>query len=294
VSRRRVHVTGAVPKRIAEALERDFDLVSDPGGAEGVLALITTVVDDAYLERAGPQLEVVANYGVGVNNIDLDAARRRGIVVANTPDVLTKTTAELAITAMLALLRRVVEGDRFVRSQSPWSFSLEFMLGEGLDGKTILIVGPGRIGRETARLAEAFGAQAVFAGRDDPLEELLASADVVSLHCPLTPQTHHLIGEGALAAMKSSAVLVNTARGPIVDELALVHALTEGVIAGAALDVFEFEPSVSEGLLSLDQVVLTPHIGSGTRATREAMGMLAVEALRSVLISKRQPPNAVT
>jgi glyoxylate reductase len=289
-----VHVTGAVPKRIAEALERDFDLVSDPESAEGVLALITTVVDDAYLELAGPQLEVVANYGVGVNNIDLDAARRRGIVVANTPDVLTKTTAELAITATLALLRRVVEGDRFVRSQEPWSFSLEFMLGEGLDGKTILIVGPGRIGRETARLAEAFGAHAVFAGRDDPLEERLASADVVSLHCPLTPETHHLIGESALAAMKSSAVLVNTARGPIVDELALVHALTEGVIAGAALDVFEFEPSVSEGLLSLDQVVLTPHIGSGTRATREAMGMLAVEALRSVLISKRQPPNAVT
>ena len=167
------------------------------------------------------------------------------------------------------------------------------MLGEGLDGKTVGIVGPGRIGRETARLAEAFGAHAVFSGRDDPLAELLASADVVSLHCPLTPETHHLIGERELAAMKSSAVLVNTARGPIVDERALVDALTKGVIAGAALDVFEFEPSVSEGLLALDQVVLTPHIGSGTRATREAMGMLAVEALRSVLIAKRQPPNVV-
>ena len=293
MNRRRVHVAGTVPKRVAEALAADFDLVSEPAGAEGVLSLITTTVDDAYLERAGPQLEVVANYGVGVNNIDLDAARRRGIVVANTPDVLTKTTAELAITVTLALLRRVVEGDRFVRSRSPWSFSLEFMLGEGLDGKTIGIVGPGRIGRETARLAEAFGARSVFAGRDEPLEALLASADVVSLHCPLTPQTHHLIGERALAAMKTSAVLVNTARGPIVDERALVQALTEGVIAGAALDVFEFEPSVSEGLLSLDQVVLTPHIGSGTRATREAMGLLAVEALRSVLIFNRHPPNAV-
>jgi glyoxylate reductase len=293
VNRRRVHVTGTVPKRVAEALEQDFDLVADPTGAEGVLALITTVVDDRYLERAGPQLEVVANYGVGVNNIDLDAARRRGVVVANTPDVLTKTTAELAVAVTLALLRRVVEGDRFVRSRSPWSFSLEFMLGEGLDGKTFGIVGPGRIGRETARLAEAFGARAVFAGRDDLLEELLTTADVVSLHCPLTPETHHLIDEKALAAMKSSAVLVNTARGPIVDEQALVRALTGGVIAGAALDVFEFEPRVSEELLSLDQVVLTPHIGSGTRATREAMGMLAVEALRSVLISNRRPPNAV-
>jgi glyoxylate reductase len=293
VNRRRVHVTGTVPKRVTEALEQDFDLVADPTGAEGVLALITTVVDDRYLERAGPQLEVVANYGVGVNNIDLDAARRRGVVVANTPDVLTKTTAELAVAVTLALLRRVVEGDRFVRSRSPWSFSLEFMLGEGLDGKTFGIVGPGRIGRETARLAEAFGARAAFAGRDDLLEELLTTADVVSLHCPLTPETHHLIDEKALAAMKSSAVLVNTARGPIVDEQALVRALTGGVIAGAALDVFEFEPRVSEELLSLDQVVLTPHIGSGTRATREAMGMLAVEALRSVLISNRRPPNAV-
>jgi glyoxylate reductase len=291
--RRRVHVTGAVPKRIAEALERDFELVAEPAAAEGILALITTTVDDAYLERAGPQLEVVANYGVGVDNVDLDAARRRGIVVANTPDVLTKTTAELAIALTLALLRRVVEGDRFIRARAVWSFSLEFMLGEGLDGKTFGIVGPGRIGRETGRLAEAFGAQAVFAGRDDPLEELLAAADVVSLHCPLTPDTRHLIDEQALATMKRSAVLVNTARGPIVDERALVAALAGGVIAGAALDVFEFEPAVSEELLSLDQVVLTPHMGSGTRATREAMGMLAVDALRAVLLSKQRPPNAV-
>ena len=233
-----------------------------------------------------PQLEVVANYGVGVNNVDLEAARRRGIVIANTPDVLTKTTAELAIAVTLALLRRVVEGDRFLRSRSPWSFSLEFMLGEGLDGKTVGIVGPGRIGRETARLAEAFGAHAIFAGRDDPLQELLASADVVSLHCPLTADTRHLIDESALATMKSSAVLVNTSRGPIVDERALVDALSRGVIAGAALDVFEFEPDVSDELLSLEQVVLTPHIGSATRSTREAMGMLAVEALRSVLLFK--------
>jgi glyoxylate reductase len=291
--RRHVHVTGPVPKRIIEALEQEFELVPDAPGAEGVLALISTVVDDAYLERAGPRLEVVANYGVGVDNVDLEAARRRGIVIANTPDVLTKTTAELALAVTLALLRRVVEGDRFVRSRAPWSFSLEFMLGEGLDGKTLGIVGPGRIGRETARLAEAFGARAIFAGRDDPLEELLASADVVSLHCPLTPETQHLIDERALAAMKSSAVLVNTARGPIVDERALVDALVRGVIAGAALDVYELEPDVSEELLSLEQVVLTPHIGSGTRKTREAMGMLAVEALRDVLLFQRRPPHAL-
>jgi glyoxylate reductase len=290
---RRVHVTGDVPRRVAEALEQEFELVVDPAEAEGILSLINTVVDDAYLERAGPQLEVVANYGVGVNNIDLEAARRRGIVVANTPDVLTKTTAELAIAVTLALLRRVVEGDRFIRSRSPWSFSLEFMLGEGLEGKTFGIIGAGRIGRETARLAEAFGAHPGFAGRDDPLDQLLADADVVSLHCPLTPETRHLIDERALGVMKPTAVLVNTARGPIVDERALVDALARNVIAGAALDVFEFEPAVSEELLSMDQVVLTPHMGSGTRATREAMGLLAVEALRSVLIRKQAPPNAV-
>jgi lactate dehydrogenase-like 2-hydroxyacid dehydrogenase len=290
---RRVHVTGDVPRRVQEALEQDFELVSDPADAEGVLSLINTVVDDAYLDRAGPQLEVVANYGVGVNNVDLEAARRRGIVVANTPDVLTKTTAELAIAVTLALLRRVVEGDRFIRSRAAWSFSLEFMLGEGLDGKTFGIVGAGRIGRETARLAEAFGAHPVFAGRTDPLNELLAVADIVSLHCPLTPETRHLIDESALAVMKPTAVLVNTARGPIVDERALVDALGNGVIAGAALDVYEFEPEVSDELLALDQVVLTPHMGSGTQSTREAMGMLAVDALRSVLIHKRTPPNSV-
>ncbi len=284
---------GDVPRRVAESLERDFELVAEPTGADGVLALIPTTVDDAYLERAGPQLKVVANYGAGVDNIELDAARRRGIVVTNTPDVLTKTTAELAITVTLALLRRVVEGDRFVRARSPWSFSLEFMLGEGLEGKTVGIVGPGRIGRETARLAEAFGARAIFAGRDDPLDELLASADVVSLHCPLTPQTHHLIDDRALATMKPTAFLVNTARGPIVEERALLDALSRRVIAGAALDVFEFEPAVSDALLSMEQVVLTPHIASATRSTREAMGMLAVDALRNVLILNRPPPNAV-
>ena len=288
-----MHVTGPVPARIAAELERDFDLVDDAAGADGVLALLSTTVDDAYLESAGPQLKVVANYGVGVNNVDLDAARRRGVVIANTPDVLTRTTAELAITIMLALMRRVAEGDRMLRRHDPWQFSLEFMLGESLDDKTLLIVGPGRIGRETARLAEAFGATAIYAGRRDPLPELLARADVVSLHCPLTPETHHLIDAAALAHMRPTAVLVNTARGPVVDEAALVHALRTGVIAGAALDVFEFEPAVTEELLAMENVVLSPHLGSATRRTREAMGMLAVDALRAVLLENRRPANAV-
>jgi glyoxylate reductase len=235
----------------------------------------------------------VANYGVGVNNIDLDAAKRRGVVVANTPDVLTRTTAELAITIMLALMRRVAEGDRMLRRHGPWQFSLEFMLGESLDGKQLLIVGPGRIGRETARLAEAFGATAIYGGRGDPLPELFAGADIVSIHCPLTAETHHLVDAALLARMRPTAILVNTARGPIVDEAALVHALRSGAIAGAALDVFEFEPVVTEELLAMENVVLSPHLGSATRRTREAMGMLAVDALRAVLLEGRRPANAV-
>jgi lactate dehydrogenase-like 2-hydroxyacid dehydrogenase len=252
-----------------------------------------TTVDDAYLEQAGPGLRVVANYAVGVNNIDLDAARRRGIVVANTPDVLTRTTAELAITLTLSLLRRVTEGDRLIRGRREWEFSLEFMLGESLDGKTFGVVGAGKIGRAAARLAESFGARPLFAGRGDPLPELLEAADVVSLHVPLLPETRHLIDAAALARMRPSAVLVNTARGPVVDEAALVVALRDGVIAGAALDVFEFEPRVSEELLGFDNVVLSPHLGSATPSTRNAMGMLAVDALRAVLLEDRRPANAL-
>ncbi len=290
----RVHVSGPVPARITAALEEDFELVADTVGAEGILSLIPTTVDEAYLERAGSSLRVVANYGVGVDNVDLEAARSRGVIVTNTPGVLTRATAELAVALMLSLLRRVAEGDRLIRRGEGWSFSLEFMLGESLDGKTVGVIGPGRIGRETARLTESFGASVMFAGRGEPLDELLARADIVSVHCPLTAETHHLIGEQALAKMRPNALLVNTARGPIVDEAALVRALAERRIAGAALDVFEFEPHMTEQLLAMENVVLTPHLGSATRATREAMGMLAVDALRAVLLEDRRPDNAVT
>jgi glyoxylate reductase len=278
---------------VTDALAADFELVDTLEGADGIVSMLTTEVDAAFLDRAGPQLRIVANYAVGVNNVDLAAAAGRGVVVANTPDVLTRATAELAVGLMLALLRRIAEGDRFARRGGAWEFSLEFMLGSSLDGKRLLIVGPGRIGQETARLAEAFGARASFAGRADDLHALLEDADVVSLHVPLTPDTHHLIDDRALAAMPTAAVLVNTARGPIVDERALVDALRDGVIAGAALDVFEREPDVEVGLLELEDVVLTPHLGSATRDTRVAMGMLCVEALRAVLLEGRRPANAV-
>jgi lactate dehydrogenase-like 2-hydroxyacid dehydrogenase len=291
--RPRVHLGERVLVEVERELAVDFELVPSPVGVDGIVAMLTIVVDDAYLEAAGPQLRIVANYAVGVNNIDLEAARRRGIVVSNTPDVLTGATAELAITLMLSLLRRVTEGDRFVRRREPWQFSLEFMLGERLAGKSVLIVGAGRIGRETARLAEAFGATAVLAGRDADLDALLPDADVVSLHVPLTPATRHLIDARRLGLMKPSAVLVNTARGPVVDEAALAAALHAGTIAGAGLDVYEHEPEVTESLLDLENVVLAPHLGSATRDTRIAMGMLCVSALRAVLLEGRVPANAV-
>ena len=293
MARPRIHVTAPVPLEVEEALAHDFELSPSPEGVRGVVAMLTTRVDGPYLDRAGPQLEVVANYAVGVNNVDLVAAAERNVLVANTPDVLTRATAELAVGLMLSLLRRIAEGDRFVRRRAAWEFSLEFMLGSGLDGKRLLVVGAGRIGRETARLAEAFGAEVRLAGRGDDLHELLGEADVVSLHVPLTDETRHLVDAAALAAMRPTAVLVNTARGPIVDERALVGALEAGTIGGAALDVYEREPEVEEGLLALENVVLTPHLGSATRDTRVAMGMLCVEALRAVLLDGRRPANAV-
>jgi glyoxylate reductase len=291
--RPRVHLTSSVPAEVEEAIRRDFELVPTPADADGIVSVLTTTVDEAYLTGAGASLRIVANYAVGVNNIDLDAAGRRGLVVSNTPDVLTRSTAELAVGLMLALLRRIVEGDRLIRRGEAWEFSLEFMLGAGLDGKRLLTVGPGRIGRETARLAEAFGACASYCGRSDKLTERLPEADIVSLHCPLTPDTRHLISASELARMKPSAILVNTARGPIVDEAALVEALRQGLIGGAALDVYEHEPQVTDGLLAFENVVLAPHLGSATRDTRVAMGMLCVEALRAVLLESRVPANAV-
>jgi len=289
----RVHLSAPVPAEVEDALHAAFELVDSPHEAEGIVTMLTVNVDDAYLDAAGPQLRIVANYAVGVNNIDLESARRRGVVVSNTPDVLTGATAELALTLMLSLLRRVAEGDRFVRRRRPWQFSLEFMLGERLAGKTVLIVGGGRIGRETARLVEAFGAVPVLAGRGDDLDALLPEADVVSLHVPLTHETHHLVDARRLQLMKRTAVLINTARGPVVDETALAEALQDGTIAGAGLDVYEREPEVTEALLAIERVVLAPHLGSATRDTRIAMGLLCVDALRAVLLEGRTPANAV-
>jgi glyoxylate reductase len=206
--------------------------------------------------------------------------------------VLTRATAEHALALLLALVRRVAEGDRLIRRREPWRLQPTFMLGHGLAGRTLGVVGPGRIGREVARLAEALGMSTLSARRGEPLDDVLR-ADVVSLHCPLTDETRHLIREQSLALMRPDAVLVNTSRGAVVDEEALVSALRSGTIAGAALDVFEDEPEVHPGLLELENVVLTPHLGSATHEAREAMGVLCVDALKAVLLEGRHPPNAV-
>ncbi len=282
-----------MPAEVEEELAASFELIDAAQGADGVVTTPAVPVDTSFLDAVGPQLRIVANYAVGLDNIDLEATRARGVVVSNTPGVLTNATAEHAVGLMLALLRRIVEGDRSLRRRDPWEWGPDFMVGEGLEGKEVLVVGPGRIGARVAELARAHGARTTFAGRDDDLRAALATADVVTLHCPLTPETRHLVDADLLAAMRPSAVLVNTARGPVVDEAALVGALERGELAGAALDVFEREPRVTEALLEMENVVLTPHIASATRETRHAMGMLVVSALRAVLLEDRIPENAV-
>jgi glyoxylate reductase len=294
----RILLTRRLPEPVLERLQASFSVEDELAGSAGLVTIPADVVDARLFDAAGTELRIVANFGVGYDSVDVDEATRRGIVVANTPDVLTGATAELTVALLLALLRRVAEGDRLVRRRDEWALAPTFMLGEGVAGKTLGIVGLGRIGREVARLAEAFGMQIVHTRGSGPYEELpldrlLAEADVVSLHLPLMPETRHLIGRRELALMRPEAVLVNVARGPIVDEEALVEALRAGEIAGAALDVYENEPEVSDGLLYLENVVLTPHLGSATHAARVAMGMLCAEALEAVLLRNELPANAV-
>jgi glyoxylate reductase len=271
------------------------ELLARVAGKDGLMLMLTDRVDDELLDAAGPQLRIVADFSVGIDNVDVEACRRRGVVVSNTPDVLTDTTAELTIAILLALLRRVAEGDRLIRRGEEWIWAPNLMLGRGLAGLTLGLVGYGRIARSVERLALSHGMRVMHSSRTSggPLDDLLAAADVVSLHLPLTEESRRLIDAAALSRMKPTAVLVNTSRGPIVDESALVDALREGRIAGAGLDVFEREPTVHPGLLELENVVLVPHLGSATRETREAMGMLCVAALRAVLLEDRIPPNVV-
>ncbi|HKO75503.1 MAG TPA: D-glycerate dehydrogenase [Gaiellaceae bacterium] len=293
-----VFLTRRLPEPVYIRLESSFEIAEAIAGSAGLVTIPADVVGPELFDAAGPGLRIVANFGVGYDSVDVAEATRRGIVVSNTPDVLTEATAELTIALLLTLLRRIAEGDRLVRRRDEWALAPTFMLGEGLAGKTLGIVGLGRIGREVARLGEAFGMRVVHTRGSGPYEELpldrlLAEADVVSPHVPLTPETRHLVGARELGLMREDAVLVNVSRGPVVDEAALVEALREGRIAGAALDVYEDEPEVSAGLLELENVVLSPHLGSSTHAAREAMGMLCADALEAVLLRDELPAHAV-
>lgn len=271
--------------------------------AQGAQALICLLADrvDASFFAACPDVKVVAVYAVGVNNVDLAAAARAGVWVTNTPDVLTEATADLTLALLLAVTRRVVEGDRLVREGKFSGWRPDLLLGVGLSGKKLGVVGFGRIGQAVAKRARSFGLEVLYNSRKRHLEgegegvrfvgdldELVAQVDFLSLHCPLTPETFHLMDRSRLLRMKPGAFLINVARGEVVDEGALVEVLRSGHLAGAGLDVYEREPHLHPGLAELPNVVLLPHLGSATRETREAMADLVVDNVLAVLEGK--PP----
>ncbi|HEV2372100.1 MAG TPA: D-glycerate dehydrogenase [Streptosporangiaceae bacterium] len=278
-------------------------LLTEVAGKAGVITLLTERVDDEFLDAAGPQLKIVANYAVGFDNIDVDACTRHGVLTSNTPEVLTETTADMAFALMMATARRVAEGDRLLRSKAPWIWGPLMMLGQDVHHKTLGIVGFGRIGQALARRARGFAMRVVYHDVHRPpaaveqevaaeyrsLDDLLRESDFVSLHTNLTPDTRHLINAERLAIMKPTAVLVNTSRGPVIDEAALAQALHEGQIFAAGIDVFEHEPTVNPDLLTCENAVLIPHLGSGTVQTRLAMANLAVDNLFAGLDNERPP-----
>jgi glyoxylate reductase len=298
-----VLVGGKLPSSVMSRLEEACDvdrvdsstpthdeLVARIPGKQAFVSMITNNVDRALLE-AGGDLRIVANVAVGYNNIDVTAARERGILVTNTPDVLTEATADFTWALILSISRRLGEGERLVRRGGWKGWTFDFMLATELRGKQLGIVGYGRIGQAVAARAAAFGMTVAHTSRSGggiPFDRLLSTSDVVSLHVPLTPDTKHLIDQPALARMKRTAYLINTSRGPVVDEGALAWALKNRLVAGAALDVYEREPIVHAELLTLENVLLAPHMASGTTETRTAMADLAVRNVIAVLGG--QPP----
>ena len=315
-----VLATRALPEPSLETLRPDYDvrvlgyspneneLAAEVGDADALITLVSDPVTEAVI-RAGSKLKIIANYAVGVNNIDRAAAAARGIVVTNTPGVLTDATADLTMALLLALSRRVIEGDRMVRAGGFAGWAPDLLLGRELKGKVLGIVGPGRIGRAVARRARGFGLTVVAFGRsprdendpDDPprvsFEELLRRADVVSIHLPLNDDTRGLFGRETIRKMKQGSFLLNTARGGLVDEPALIASLESGHLAGAGLDVYENEPAVLPALLDNDNVVLMPHAGSATTETRREMARMVVEDVRRVLAGEKPlravPPDPV-
>ncbi|MBV9492736.1 MAG: D-glycerate dehydrogenase [Acidobacteria bacterium] len=296
-----VVLTAEYPSVARDLLAGEFDVIEHPTEVERSEDDLITLLDEAdaaitllsdpltrRVLEASPNLRMIANYAVGYNNVDVEAARELGIRVTNTPGVLTEATAELTMTLLLAVLRRVVEGDAEVRSTGRCIWEPLHLLGESAFGKTLGIVGLGRIGSAVAERARAFGMNVIGVRRGEPLDEVLATADILSIHVPLTAETRHLIDRNALQKMKRGAYLVNTARGPIVDENALCDALESGQLRGAGLDVYEHEPGVNPRLLAMRNVVLLPHVGSATEETRGAMARIAATDVARFL--RGQPP----
>ena len=319
MARPTVLLTRRLPAAASEVLGRECDVESNEedrpyppdelarraADKDAVVSVLTDKIDAAFiggLERC----RIIANVAVGFDNIDLEAAKRKGIVVTNTPGVLTDATADFAMTLLLAVSRRVIEADRFVREGKFHGWNVMMLLGADLAGRTLGLAGFGRIGQAVARRAGGFGLRIIYADEHRfPIdveqhfgakfvdkETLLKTSDFLSLHLPLTPQTRHYIGAAELETMKTSAYLINTSRGPAIDEAALVTALREKKIAGAGLDVFEHEPEIAPGLAELPNVVLAPHIASAGETTRGRMAAMAAESVLTVLKGK-DPPNRV-
>lgn len=314
-----VFVTRMIPYPAIELLKKRCDVEVNPEdrvlekkelleyvkGKDGVLCLLTDIIDDEVFESAGPQCRIFANYAVGYNNIDVEAATRRKIIITNTPGVLTDATADLAWALLFSVARRIVEADRFTREGKFKGWAPELFLGMEITGKTLGIVGAGRIGSNFARKARSFSMKILYnATKRNPelekecgatfvdLDTLLRESDFVSIHVPLVPETRHLIGAREFSLMKKTAILINTSRGPVVDEKALVTALKEKRIWGAGLDVYENEPDIEPELLSFNNVVLLPHIGSATVETRTKMALMAAENILA-FFNGEIPPNIV-
>jgi glyoxylate reductase len=319
MSKSSVYVTRMIPQQTIDTLRERYDVEVNPHdraltkeellqsvrGRDAVISLLTDKIDGEVLDAAGPQCKIIANYAVGFNNFDLDAATARGVIMTNTPGVLDDATATHAWALLLATARRISESERYVRAGQWHGWAPMAFIGQDVDNTTLGIAGLGRIGSKFARKAAAFDMNIIYTdAKPNPEFErqynarfvdkatLLRESDYLSLHLPLQPDTHHYIGTAELAAMKPTAVLINAARGPLVDEKALVAALKEKVIWGAGLDVFEDEPVLAPGLVELDNVVIVPHIASATTQTRLAMGKIATDNVIRVL-SGEAPLNCI-
>lgn len=315
---KKVYVTRRLPDSVMKLLGDSFEydvsdgdrlstreeLINAFKNYAAVITMLNDNIDSDLINQAGPDLKLIANYGVGFNNIDVKAANAKGIYVSNTPDVLTDATADLAWALIFATARRVIEGDNIVRT-GKFEWAPKYMLGYDVTGKTLGIIGAGRIGSNLGKKAAlGFNMKILYYGRHESssldsigasrvgLDELLESSDFVSIHLPLTPETKHLIGVSEISKMKSDGILINTSRGPVVDEKALADALSRHVIAGAGLDVYEHEPEVTPELKSLSNVVLMPHVGTATFGTRHNMGVLVIKNIESVFAG-HEPVNMV-